>query len=99
GTHGRGMWEIQITAPDLTVTKTDNVGGATTLGNSWTWTLTVANTGTGPATFASTQTILSDNLPNSNIGYGTVNFGSFSGITNSGNISGSIAGNDLNVTA
>jgi hypothetical protein len=55
-------------APDLTATKRDNVNGHATM-NSWTWTITVANRGGTSCSFASGQTILSDNLPNGNIAY------------------------------
>src|SRR6185436_8475019 len=49
--------------PDLTVQKTNDVSGTTTVGNPWTWTLHVANGGTSNAAFANGQTILLDNLP------------------------------------
>ena len=51
--------------PGLTLKISNNVGGATNGG--WTWTLHVANAGTAPATFSSGQTIVLDNLPNSHI--------------------------------
>src|SRR5262249_6940365 len=63
---------VTVTTADLTATKTDNVSGATTLGSSWTWKITAANSGNGTASFTNGQTILSDNLPNTNIGYGAV---------------------------
>ena len=67
--------------PDLTLTKTDNVGGATTLGNPWTWTLHVANSGTAAASFTDTQTVVLDNLPNANINYGTVSISNITNVT------------------
>jgi uncharacterized repeat protein (TIGR01451 family) len=83
--------------PNLTATKTNNVGGATTLGNSWTWTINIANNDTGAATFSSGQTIFSDNLPNANLSYGTVSVLNATNI--SGSVSCSIATNNLTCTA
>jgi hypothetical protein len=54
---------VQVVAADLTAATSDNVGGATPLGNAWVWTTTVSNIGSAPATFASGQPILSDDLP------------------------------------
>jgi uncharacterized repeat protein (TIGR01451 family) len=90
---------VSVTAPDLTLTKSNNVGNATTLGNSWTWTLTVNNGGNAPAIFASTSTILIDNLPNSSIGYGAPSAGAFTGVTGSASVSCSITGSDLTCSA
>ena len=73
--------------PDLTISKTNNVGGATTLGNDWTWTLTGSNGGNATATFTVGQTIVSDNLPNANIGYSPTSFNA----TNTGTTTGTIA--------
>jgi trimeric autotransporter adhesin len=88
-----------IQCPDLTATKTDSVSGVTQLVNGgscppqcWTWTITVSNTGVGFGSFSSGQTILSDNLPNSGVSYGTVTTTPVSGI--SGTISCSINGSD-----
>jgi len=55
--------------PNLVATKTDNVGGATTLGSSWTWTITVTNNGPAPAVFTIGQLVFSDSLPSNNIAY------------------------------
>ena len=68
------------------------------VGQSWNWTLTAANTGS-PATFTAGQTIISDNLPNSNITYGTPTVQNVSNITGSANISCAIVSNDLTCTA
>ncbi len=54
---------VTVTAPDLTAAKSNDVSGAITLGNAFTWTVTVANTGAAGATFAAGQTILRDDLP------------------------------------
>ena len=53
-----------VTLPDLTVSTSNSVSGATTLGNTWTWTLHVANpsAGAAAATFNSGDTILIDDL-------------------------------------
>jgi hypothetical protein len=87
--------------PDLTVTKTANVTSPTTYNDPWTWTLAVSNAGTAPATFASGQTILRDNLPSSsgNPSYGAASVGSLSGITGTGSISCSVASNTLSCIA
>lgn len=65
---------VTVTAPDLTVSKSDNVGGSTAPGTSWTWTLKVSNangTYASAAMFASpSDTILTDNLP-SGLTYGS----------------------------
>src|SRR5205814_644876 len=90
---------VTVTAPDLTLAISNNVGGAVLLGNSWTWTLHVANAGNAAATFASSQTIVLDNLPNSNISYGAVSFSNQSGISGTGSLSGSISSSDLSITA
>jgi hypothetical protein len=57
-------------AADLTATKTNNVSGSTAFPSGWTWTVTVANTGTATANFGPGRTILSDNLPSTNASYG-----------------------------
>src|SRR5688572_608017 len=67
--------------PDLTVSKSNSVGGSTTPGSSWSWTLHVTNVGTGPAAFGAGATILVDSLPNTGITYtGGVTIGNLSGI-------------------
>lgn len=74
---------VIVQCPDLTITKTDNVAGTTPLGNSWTWTIHVANTGPVQATFTNGSTILLDNLPNTSVGYGAPSVANASGITGS----------------
>jgi|GEM_PF-2237934 len=90
-------WAI-AEASDLTLSKANNVGGSAVVGQSWNWTLTAANTG-APATFTAGQTILTDNLPNSNLNYGPVTVQNVQNITGSANISCSIVSNDLTCTA
>jgi hypothetical protein len=90
-------WAI-AEASDLTLSKANNVSGSAVVGQPWNWTLTAANSG-APATFTAGQTILSDNLPNSNINYGTPTAQNFSNITGSANISCSIVNNDLTCVA
>ena len=90
-------WAI-AEAADLTLSKANNVSGSAVVGQSWNWTLTAANTGS-PATFTAGQTIISDNLPNSNITYGTPTVQNVSNITGSANISCSIVSNDLTCVA
>src|SRR5688572_11520021 len=90
-------WAI-AEASDLTLSKANNVSNSAVVGQSWNWTLTATNTGS-PATFTAGQTILTDNLPNSNVVYGPVTVQNVSNITGSANISCSIVSNDLTCTA
>lgn len=83
------------TSTDLTATKTDNVGGQATFPNPWTWTIHVANGGNTPATFGFLQTILTDNLPSSNINYGSPSVTNPINITNGNAINCAITGSDL----
>jgi hypothetical protein len=85
--------------PDLIATKTNSVSGTASANTPWTWKVTIANQGNAGASFTSGQTILSDNLPNSSVAYGAVTVGTFANITNSGNISCSIASNNLTCSA
>ena len=51
-------------APDLTVTKSNNLTGNLTLGGTFVWKLTVSSSpNTKTATFSNTQTVLTDDLP------------------------------------
>jgi ELWxxDGT repeat protein len=92
-THGRELWVIPP-PPDLSATKTNNVGGSTVVAG-WTWTITVSNSGVGAATFSAGQTILSDNLPSTGLSYGSPSVVNPSGVTGTGSISCSISGNNL----
>ena len=74
---------VIVQCPDLTVTKSDNVSGTTPLGNSWTWTIHVANAGPVQATFTNGSTLLLDNLPSTSVGYGAPSIANVSGITGS----------------
>ena len=65
----------------LTVSKTDNVSGSTAYPAGWTWNLKVTNSGNATASFPSFTTLLTDNLPNSNISYGTATVTAISGGT------------------
>jgi heme/copper-type cytochrome/quinol oxidase subunit 2 len=84
---------VAITAPDLTVSKSNDVSGATILGNHWTWTVTIQNTGNHTATFSSGETILLDNLPDANVNYGTVNVTPSAGVGGTGSPSANIDSN------
>lgn len=90
-------WAIAEGA-DMTLTKANNVSNSAVVGQPWNWTLTATNTGS-PATFADGQTILTDNLPNSNVAYGTPTVQNVSNVTGSANISCSIASNNLTCIA
>jgi hypothetical protein len=86
-----GPDSVTVTAPDLTVGLSDDTGHATTLGHSWNWNLHINNGGNAPATFASGQTILSDDLPNIGLTYGTPSVANTSGVTGASNISCSVS--------
>ena len=90
-------WAI-AEAADLTLSKANNVSGNAVVGQSWNWTLTASNTGS-PATFTAGQTIITDNLPSSNLNYGTPTVENATNITGSANISCAIVSNDLTCTA
>lgn len=96
--NGPAMAAITVQCPDLTVTKSNNVSGATTLPAGWTWTIHVANGGVATASFATGSTILTDNLPNVSASYGAPSVSNPSGLT--GTINCSINGTfDLACTA
>ena len=82
---------LTVTCPNLTATKTDDVGGSVSIGGSWNWTIKVANSGDAPATFTNGQTVVSDDLPNTNITYGTPTDTAGSGTTGTVNCSISAA--------
>src|SRR5581483_5878386 len=63
GTGNTASASTTVVAPDLTVTKSDNVSGSVAQNGTFNWTITVNNSGDGIASFADTQTILSDTLP------------------------------------
>jgi hypothetical protein len=68
---------------DLTATKSDDVSGHATV-SPWTWTIRIANGGAVAATFTSGQIILTDNLPNTNVTYGSLQVTNLNGITTVG---------------
>ena len=86
---------VTVTAPNLTSTKANNVGGSTTLGSTWTWTITVTNAGNAAATFADTQQIVGDPLPTENVSYEQPTTGSFSGVTGSANVACAINASEV----
>jgi outer membrane protein OmpA-like peptidoglycan-associated protein len=76
-----------VYCPDLTATKTHNLPGDAVTGQSWTYTITIANPGVGPATFSDGQTVLTDNLA-TGLAYGTP-------VPSIGGLTCSIVGSDL----
>ena len=62
-TDNTGSNTVTVSAPNLTITKTNTVSDAVVLGDSFTWTITVTNSGTSAADFAIGEIILSDSLP------------------------------------
>jgi CSLREA domain-containing protein len=80
-------------APDLQVSKSNDVAGAITLGGDWEWRLVTTNSGSASADFDSGQTLLSDQLPTTDISYGAVTVDNQTGV--SGSISCSVNGSGL----
>ena len=81
--NGVATATVAIQCPDLTITKTNNVGGTGTMGSGWTWTVHVANAGTLLATFSAGDAVVLDNLPNVNVTYGSPSVVNVSGISGS----------------
>jgi hypothetical protein len=90
---------VTVTAPQLTAVKSDDVHGLSTVGHPWSWKIHVANAGNADATFSSGQTILIDNLPDSNIAYGSPAVSGQTGLSGAGSVSCQVAANDLTCTA
>jgi uncharacterized repeat protein (TIGR01451 family) len=91
-----GAYEIQIA--NLTAIKSNNVSGTGVVDTSFNWSILLANS-INQATFTDGQTILSDQLPTTNISYGGVTTSGAVNVTNSGNIGCSITGGLLTCTA
>ncbi len=98
GTGATASASVTVIAPDLTATKTDSVNNSTTIGNNWTWTIHVANTGNADAVFPTGSTILNDNLQSLGITYGAPSVGNTTG-TISGPINCAISAATLTCTA
>src|SRR6185295_7859861 len=81
GVSSFSEWAI-AEGSDLTLSKANNVSNSAVTGQPWNWTLTATNTG-APATFTSGQTIISDDLPTTNLNYGTPSVQNISNITGS----------------
>jgi hypothetical protein len=90
--NGAATATVVVQCSDLTITKTNNVNGTVVLGNSWTWTIHVANAGLAPASFSAGDAIVLDNLPNANVIYGSPVIANVSGI--SGTLVPGIDGSD-----
>ncbi len=91
-----------ISCSDLKVTKTNNVSGTADLDQgptSWTWSLEVENTGTEDAVFNDGETIISDNLPNTNVVYSSLSNPAAVGGGTTGTVACSIASYTLVCTA
>lgn len=58
---------VSVTAPDLILTKTNDANGSLVVGDTWTWTVTVTNQGTGDAVFHDSEIILTDALPSTGL--------------------------------
>ncbi len=87
--------------PNFQATKVNNVGGSTSVGTSWTWTITLKNAiAVAGNAFSTGKTIFTDDLPNANITYGAPVLGNFSGtFVNPQNIACAIVTNVLTCTA
>ena len=80
-----------VYCPDLTASKTHNLPGDAVTGQPWTYTITIANAGVGPATFSDGQAVLTDNLA-TGLAYGTP-------VSSIGGLTCSIVGSDLGCVA
>ena len=87
------------TASNLSATKTNSVNGSLLLGQFFNWTITVANTQSPSAEFASGETILIDSLPNGNTTYGDPEVQNATSMSGSGSIACQIAIQILTCTA
>jgi uncharacterized repeat protein (TIGR01451 family) len=94
--HFDGPYSVGTTyypiVPDLIITKS-NDGTPITLGSTWEWRLVVTNNGNDTASFSNGDTILSDQLPTTNVSYGDVTVDNETGI--GGTIGCSISGGGL----
>ncbi len=90
------VFEVLATKSDLTAAKSNNVDDNATVGQAFTWTIHVANPGSGTAQFNNGEVILTDNLP-SGPTYGSASVSNVSGV--SGTISCSISSDNLSCTA
>jgi hypothetical protein len=79
---------------DLTVTKSNDAGGAVLVGATFKWTLSISNFGDDDARFFANEVILRDQLPAGPI-YGLPVAGNFNGVFGSANIQCSIDVNNL----
>jgi len=87
-----------LAAPDLSLSKANNTAGTIVLGATFTWTLTVSNTGTASAVFADGDLILSDPLP-ANATYGAPTVTNPVNVINSANIACAITAGTLACSA
>lgn len=88
---------VTVIAPDLIARLVNDVSGQVAYGDTFTWTLTVSNTGTASASFTSMQDILQDDLPATGATYGAPVIQNTNGIT--GSIDCNISGNTLTCSA
>ncbi|MEM1180470.1 MAG: hypothetical protein AAGM22_19150, partial [Acidobacteriota bacterium] len=87
-----------ITGPDLTVSKTNDVGGTEEIARApFTWTLQMTNGGDQDATFSSGQTLLTDELPTADVSYGSATVSNLVDVT--GAIQCGISNSVLSCTA
>ena len=54
---------VTVLCPNLSAVKTDSVSGSAVTGQSWTWSIFVANGGLGSAVFGPGSTVFLDNMP------------------------------------
>jgi len=58
---------VTVISPDLTATKTNNVGGNATVNQAFTWTIRIQNSGAATVTFTNNQEVLRDERPSSGV--------------------------------
>jgi hypothetical protein len=88
---------VTVLAPDLIASLVNDTSGEVTLGDIFTWTITVTNSDSISASFTSAQVILQDDLPSSGAAYSAPVVQNSSGI--SGIVNCDIAGNTLTCSA
>ena len=86
---------VTVTAPNLSVAKSNTVNGQAVLGNAWQWRMDIANGGDAPATFASGQTIFKDYLPSDGVSYSNPGATGQTGIEGSGAILCVVEGEEI----
>ncbi len=73
--------------PDFIAVKSNNVGGAATVGSPFIWSIALTNLSSDSGTFFDGGVLFVDSFPNANMTFGTPTVTGVSGVTGTGNIS------------